>query len=84
MFFIFIFAKKKMKAIVSIPEKDYCFELRNVCYGEFVVVGTKPKEDNSTFVERYPVGEPIILLTSNMPDGLKNDVDDLVRRYCNH
>ncbi len=73
-----------MKAIVSIPEKDYCFELRNVSYDEYIVVGTKKTESSSMFVERYPVGEPIILLTSNMPDGLKNEIDDLVRRYCNH
>jgi hypothetical protein len=35
-------------------------------------------------LEKYTIGEPITLITSNMPDLLKDEIIKLISRYCGH
>jgi hypothetical protein len=35
-------------------------------------------------LEKYPIGEPITLITSNMPPDLKKQIEEIIGRYCNH
>lgn len=48
------------------------------------MIGSRPSHNMPTIVERYPIDEPITLITSNMPDSLKNEIIKLINNYCGH
>jgi hypothetical protein len=73
-----------MKAILEIPEKEIKFEFDNLTYDQFRMIGSKPNDKIPMILEKYPIGEPITLITSNMPDVLKDEIIKLISQYCGH
>lgn len=73
-----------MKGILEIPEMEITFELDDMSYNQFRRVGTRPIHGDGGMVEKYPIGEPIILITSNMPDDLKNEIKGIISKYCDN
>jgi hypothetical protein len=73
-----------MKAVLQILETDTIVELDNLTYDSFRMIGSKPYDDNFMIMERYGIGKPIIIITSNMPDNLQKQIKDLISNYCNH
>ena len=71
-----------MKVILEIPEKEISFELDNFTYNQFRIIGSKPNDKIPMILEKYSVGEPITLITSNMPDELKKAIDEMISQYC--
>jgi hypothetical protein len=71
-----------MKGILEIPEKEIKFEFYNLTYNQFRMVGSKTKNNIPMIVEKYPIGEPITLITSNMPDDLNSIIIKLISEYC--
>jgi hypothetical protein len=75
-----------MNGTLEIPQKEIKFELNNVTYNQFRIIGERPCEPadiNPMMVEKFVVGDPIVLITSNMPHDLKNEIIELIQRYCN-
>ena len=73
-----------MKAILEIPEKEIKFEFDDLMYSQFTVIGSRPNDEMPMIVERYPIGQPIILITSNMPNDIKQEIIKLIEQYCGH
>lgn len=73
-----------MKAILEIPENEISFEFDNFTYNQFRMIGSKPNDKIPMILEKYPIGEPITLITSNMPDELKIVIDKMISQYCGH
>ena len=73
-----------MKAILEIPEKEIKFEFDNLTYNQFRMIGSKPNDKIPTILEKFPISEPITLITSNMPDVLKDEIIKLISDYCGH
>jgi len=72
-----------MNGILEIQEKVIKFELENLTYNQFKMIGSKPMDVNNIMIEKYSIGEPITLITSNMPDNLKHEIDKMIEQYCN-
>jgi len=73
-----------MKAILEIPEKEFKFEFDNLTCDQFRMVGNKPNDEIPMILEKYPIGKPITLITSNMPDVLKDEIIKLISQYCGY
>jgi hypothetical protein len=74
-----------MKAILSIPEKEIKIGLENFTYNQYYVIETRFSEiDVLKAVEKFAIGEPITLITSNMPDDLRKQIEIIIKDYCNH
>ena len=73
-----------MKAILEIPEKEISFEFDNLTINQFRMIESKPNDNIPMILERFPVGEPITLITSNMPETLKEEIIKLISQYCGH
>lgn len=73
-----------MKATLTIPEKDTTIELDNITLTQFRMIGERPSDESPMLTEKYSIGEPIVLITSNMPDELKNDTSTRIAQFCNH
>lgn len=73
-----------MKAILEIPEKEISFEFDNLTINQFRMIGSKPNDKIPMILEKFPVGEPITLITSNMPEVLKEEIIKLISQYCGH
>jgi len=73
-----------MKAILEIPEKEISFEFDNLTYNQFRMIGSKPNDKIPMILEKFPIGEPITLMTSNMPEVLKEEIIKLISQYCGH
>jgi hypothetical protein len=73
-----------MKAILEIPEKEIKVEFENMTYNQYRIIGSRPSEISPIMVEKYPIGKPITLVTSEMPDGLRIEIEKLIEQYCNH
>ena len=71
-----------MKAILKVPEKEISFDLKNVTIDQYTAVKETVGDFNMTHIE--PDGEPFVLITSNMPLELKDEISTLIKRYCNH
>lgn len=72
-----------MNATFKITEKNIELELENFNCQSFRVVGTKPSADCMSEI-KYPVGKPIFLITSNMPEDLQKEIEKMISNYCNH
>jgi hypothetical protein len=73
-----------MKAILEIPEKEFKFEFDNLTYNQFRMIGSRPNYQIPMILEKYPIGQPITLITSNMPDVLKDEIIKLIEQYYGH
>jgi hypothetical protein len=73
-----------MKGNLEILEKEITFNLDDISIKQYNVIGRKQSETIPMFVENYKVGETITLITSNMPDKLINEIDSIIKTYCNH
>jgi len=47
------------------------------------MIYSKPNDKIPMITEKYRVGDPITLITSNMPGELKNDIIKIIKQYCN-
>lgn len=72
-----------MKGIFQMPERGISFDLDNVIVDQFRIIGRRPSE-SGIMTEAYPIGEPIILITSNMPSDLRTQIQEIIGQYCNH
>jgi len=68
---------------VVIPEKEIEFELDEISINQYKMVSKKPSE-NGVLMEKYTVGEPITVITGNMPKSLKIAIEEVIKNYCNH
>jgi hypothetical protein len=73
-----------MKAILEIPEKEISFEFDNLTINQFRMIGSKPNAEVPMILEKFPIGEPITLITSNIPEVLKEEIIRLISQYCEH
>lgn len=72
---------KDIKAILEIHEKEVKYEFDNLTIDQFIMIN----EVKSYFIsKKYPIGEPITLITSNMPDDLIFEIKNIIKQYCNH
>ena len=71
-----------MNAILEVPEEEIKIEFDNLNYNQFRMIGRRLDIETSMFIEKYPVGEPITLITSNMPKILLEQVKNLIEKYC--
>lgn len=72
-----------MKAILKIPEENYHFEFENITINQYRMIAERPSEISPFIFEKYPVGKPITLMTSNMPEDLRQVIDNIISDYCN-
>lgn len=61
-----------MKAVLNIPDKDISFVFDNLTVDQYRVVGERILGNN--VIEKYTSGDTIVLVTSNMPHELKNQI----------
>lgn len=73
-----------MKAILEIPEKEISFEFDNLTINRFRMIGSKSNDKIPMILEKFTIGEPITLITSNMPEVLKEEIIKLISQYCGH
>lgn len=72
-----------MKAILEIPEEEFRLELDNPILDQFRMTATRPNLHHPRLMdETYCIGEPIIIVTSNMPDDLRNEIVNIIHKYC--
>lgn len=71
-----------MKAILEVPEQNYKGEFDNISLSLFRRVGERPSDISPMITEKFPIGDPIVLFTSNMPPDLQKKVDDAISEYC--
>lgn len=58
--------------------------MNNSTFDQYWVIGKRPSEEFPEFIERYPIGDPLILITSDMPVDLKEEIFRTIERYCGH
>lgn len=73
-----------MNAILNVPDKAISFELDNVSISQFKRIINNPIELNMDVFHRQPSGEIITIVTSNLPQELNNEIENLIKLYCNH
>ena len=56
--------------------------IENISLSMFRRVGERPSDMSPMMVEKYPIGEPITLLTGNMPPELQEKVKEVISEYC--
>jgi hypothetical protein len=67
---------------VLMPEKQLELDVDEVIISQF----TEIFERNISFdglTERYP-GQTFTLITGNMPKSLQEDIESIIKKYCNH
>jgi hypothetical protein len=74
---------KKKFATLEIPEQKIKIEFDKLELNQFNVVRQKPSDDNNLIIDRYTIGEPLILITSNMPVFLQKAIERILKQYCN-
>ena len=72
-----------MKIIIQIPEKNLKLEFENFTYSQFRMFGAKPSEHIPGMAVKYPIGEPLTIITSNIPIDLQSEINELIESYCN-
>ena len=72
-----------MDGLLYIPDREIEFELKDLEYQEFTIVGSRASEIIG-IDEKYPVGKPMTIITSQMPGSLKAEINELIKSYCNH
>ena len=74
-----------MRGILEIPEKEISFTFDNLTINQFRKIDMKSEyEICNTTTERYPIGEMITLITSNMPETLRDEITKVIKQYCGH
>jgi hypothetical protein len=58
------------------------FEFEDLEVSRYIIVVEKSNRINGV-VEKFPVGKPISLITSGMPEELREELEDIVKLYCN-
>lgn len=71
-----------MNGKLIVKEIDSEFELNNLRMSKYRVVGERPVYGGA-MMEKFPVGEPITIITSEMPDDLYRMIDETIKAYCN-
>lgn len=77
-----------MKAILNIIDIETdevpVFEYDNLTMDIFTPVKEVDDSVYPNMVLREPGGKPITLITSNMPQELKDELSAIIKKYCNH
>ena len=73
-----------MKAILTVPSKDFSIDLTNTTVDQYRMIDRRSSPDIPMVVESFPVGKSITLITSNMPLDLKEAINNMIREYCGH
>ena len=73
-----------MKAILEIPEKEISFEFDNLTINHFRMIRERPNHEIPMILEKFSIGKPVTLITSNMPEVLKEEIIKLISQYCGH
>jgi len=73
-----------MKAILIIQKEGIKLNLNNATYHVFNVIAEKPNTNWNNIIEKCTVGDPIKLITSDMPNDLENEIIKMIEQYCNH
>jgi hypothetical protein len=60
------------------------FEVENCSINQFAPMGERPSPTIPGANEHYPNGETIIIITSNAPKELQEEIHKLVAKHCNH
>lgn len=58
----------------------HIYVLENYTIEDYRAIGTKIIDGDEQMI---PL-DPFMIITANMPKGLKKDIDKLVKDYCNH
>jgi len=72
-----------MKVIFYPGESQVEFEMEEPTIDSFQPCIDKPHETDPHAVIKEPVGDKIMLITSNMPKELKQEMVRMVRDHCN-
>ena len=72
-----------MKGKIEIPEKELKFELEDIALYKFRIVRKRPDFDLPDVMVTEGVGEPITLITSNMPTRLREEIVAHIEQFCN-
>ena len=70
-----------MNGILTIPEKEVSLELKDLTVVQFRMIERKADDKIPMGFNHEPIGETIILITSNMPEPLKDKVIQLINEY---
>jgi len=75
-----------MKAILNIidveTEEIPTFEYDNLTMDTHIPYSAKPDPEQSNMVQYESRGKPITLITSNMPEELKDELTIIIKEYC--
>ena len=55
---------------------------REVKISQFNIIREKVSERNPMLVEQATVGEPILLITGNMPTSLREQIEEIIANHC--
>ena len=75
----------KNKITITIPSgNDISFETKDVNANQYSIVFEEPNPNLPGIVLKRTWGEPILVITGNMPEPLRKAVDKIIKEYCNH
>jgi len=72
-----------MKAILNVPDEELSFIFDNLTIDQFTPVN-EVNDPGSMFTSFEAGGPPISFITNNMPEGLKDELTTIIKKYCNH
>lgn len=73
----------KTLGTLEIPDKNIKLDFENITLNQFKTIINEPS-DCGMFIQRKPVGETIMMFTSNMPPPLYEKILEMIEDYCNH
>ena len=72
-----------MEAILNVPDKELSFIFENLTIDQFTPVN-EVNDPGNMFTSFEAGGPPITLITNDMPEGLKDELTTIIKKYCNH
>ena len=73
-----------MKIRIIVEEEDIDITIEDAALSTYRRVGRRPASDGGCYMESYPQGKPIMIITSNMPESLKDEIDLAISTFCDH
>jgi UDP-N-acetylglucosamine pyrophosphorylase len=72
-----------MKVVLREPKTGEETEIKNAEIFTSTVVRRRPSECGGYMVP-YPAGDPMIVITSNVPEEARKEIEGILTSYCNH
>jgi hypothetical protein len=72
-----------MKVILREPKTGKETEIKNAEIFGSTMVKRRPCKDG-LYIKSYPIGDPMIIITSNVPQELRTQIERMVVSYCNY